>query len=178
MKKANNSNYAFIDSTNLHKGVTDTLGWKLDYKKFRTLLKDKYNVDKAYMFMGFIPTNTGLYTDIQNFGYEIIFKPTIPKEKETKGNCDAELVLQAMIDYEKYNKAIIVSGDGDFYCLIDYLQKHDKLEVVISPNIKWCSSLIKRLGHKIKLVFIEQLRAKLEYLPNTSKGPKNEKVPK
>lgn len=171
MKKEDNINYAFIDSTNLHKGVTDTLGWKLDYKKFRTLLKDKYDVDKTYMFMGFIPTNTGLYTDIQSFGYEIIFKPTIPKQKETKGNCDAELVLQTMIDYDKYNKAVIVSGDGDFYCLIDYLQKHDKLEAVISPNVKWCSSLIKRLAHKIKLVFIEQLRSKLEYLPNTSKRP-------
>lgn len=163
MQKQEN-NFAFIDTTNLHKGVSDTLGWKLDYKKFRKLLAERYGVKKAYMFMGFIATNAGMYRDLQNRGYEIIFKPTIPTEKSTKGNCDAELVLQAMIDYGVYDKAIIVTGDGDFYCLIEYLQKNNKLEAVISPNVRWCSSLIKRLSNKIRHVYVEHLRGKLEFI--------------
>lgn len=122
--------------------------------------------------MGFIPTNAGLYRDLQNRGFEIIFKPTIPTEKATKGNCDAELVLQVMIDYKEYDRAVIVTGDGDFHCLIDYLQKQDKLEAVISPNVRWCSSLIKRLANKIRHVYIEHLRSKLEYVPNNEKAPK------
>lgn len=164
MKKSQN-NFAFIDSTNLHKGVAGTLGWRLDYRKFRTLLAERYGVKKAYMFMGFMPTNAGMYRDLQNYGYEIIFKPTIPTEKATKGNCDAELVLQAMIDYDEYEKAVIVTGDGDFHCLIDYLHKQDKLEVVISPNVRWCSSLIKRMANRIRHVYAEHLRSRLEYLP-------------
>lgn len=164
-------NFAFIDSTNLHKGVAGTLGWNLDYVKFRKLLAERYGVKKAYMFMGYIPTNVSMYNDIQRKGYEIIFKPTIPTEKATKGNCDAELVLQAMIDYKEYEKAVIVTGDGDFHCLIDYLQKQNKLEAVISPNVKWCSSLIKRLSHKIKHVYIEHMKGRLEYIHN-EKAPK------
>lgn len=39
--------YVYIDSNNLNLGIRD-LGWKLDYKKFRVYLKDKYNVSVAY----------------------------------------------------------------------------------------------------------------------------------
>ena len=33
-----------------------------------------------------------------------------------------------MVEYPNYSKALIVTGDGDFYCLVDYLIKHDKLK--------------------------------------------------
>jgi hypothetical protein len=48
--------YAFIDSQNLNLGTSKDIirnrkkiydGWKLDYKKFRKYLKDKYRVEKA-----------------------------------------------------------------------------------------------------------------------------------
>jgi len=42
----------------------------------------------------------------------------ILKNGKVKGNCDAELILQAMIDIDKYEKAVLVSSDGDFACLI------------------------------------------------------------
>jgi uncharacterized LabA/DUF88 family protein len=46
---------------------------------------------------------------------------------KVKGNVDAELVLHAMIEYPNYDKALIVTGDGDFFCLVEYLIKQDKL---------------------------------------------------
>ncbi len=108
------SNYAFIDGQNLNLGIQE-LGWKLDFRKFRIYLKEKYLVSRAYYFIGFIPGNNDLYTSLQDTGYTLIYKPTlITKSGKVKGNCDAELVLQAMIDFNKYDKAIIVSGDGDF----------------------------------------------------------------
>lgn len=70
-------NYAFIDGANLHKGI-GILDWRLDYKRFRRLLEEKYAVKTAYYFVGFIPRNAGLYRDLQKWGYELIFKPTIP----------------------------------------------------------------------------------------------------
>jgi len=156
------NNYAFIDSQNLNLGV-QSLGWKLDHKRFRTYLKEKYDVSVAYLFIGYVQANQDLYSFLQGAGYVLIFKPTLPdKDGKVKGNIDADLVLQAMIDYDKYDKAVIVTSDGDFYSLVKYLYKNNKLERVISPYVKTCSVLLKKTA-KEKIVFIENLRKKLEY---------------
>mgnify|MGYP001609820874 CR=1 FL=1 len=153
--------FAFIDSTNIYKGV-DMLGWKLDWMKFRRLLKERYGAIRAYMFIGYVGGNQDMYRDFQNMGYTLIFKPTLPDQNgRTKGNCDAELVLQAMIDLHEYDKAVIVTGDGDFQCLIKHLRKIGKLGYVISPNRRWCSILLKREARNSH-VFIEEMRLKLE----------------
>ncbi len=159
-KKSNNC--AFIDSQNLNLGV-QSLGWKLDYKRFRIYLKEKYGVTVAYLFIGYLPENQDLYSSLQAAGYRLIFKPTLPdKEGEVKGNVDADIVLQAMLDYNKYDQAVIVSSDGDFYSLVKYLYKQNKLRCVISPYVKTCSVLLKKTARE-KIVFMDNLRQKLEY---------------
>jgi len=166
MKK---NNYAFIDSQNLNLGI-QSLGWKLDYKRFRIYLKEKYNIEKAYLFIGYIPANQDLYSFLQSAGYVLVFKPTLPDKKgEVKGNIDADLVLQVMIDFKEYTKAVIVTSDGDFYSLVKYLYSKNKLELVISPYVKTCSSLLKKTA-KEKIVFMHNLRKKLGYKKkNTAK---------
>jgi len=67
-----------------------------------------------------------------------------------------------MIDYKKYDKALIISSDGDFYSLVKYLYKHDKLKCVMSPYIKTCSVLLKKTA-KEKIIFMNNLKKKLEY---------------
>lgn len=142
------NNYAFIDSQNLNLGI-QSLGWKLDFAKFRRYLKEKYNVTTAYLFLGFVPANQNLYSSLQKKGYVLVFKPVIPDQNgEVKGNIDADLVLQAMIDYKNYEKAVIVSSDGDFHSLVKYLNDNKKLKVVLSPYIKTCSVLLKNLHKK------------------------------
>ncbi|MEK9147729.1 MAG: NYN domain-containing protein [Patescibacteria group bacterium] len=169
------NNYAFIDSQNLNLGIKN-LGWKLSFKKFRIYLKDKYKVSRAYLFIGYIPSNQSLYSSLQEIGYILIFKPTLPDERgDVKGNVDADLVLQAMIDYKKYNKAVIVTSDGDFYSLVKYLYKNKKLKFVISPYIKTCSILLKKTA-KEKIVFMNNLRKKLEYIKNKRKTPLRDKT--
>ena len=82
-------NYAFIDGQNLNLGIKE-LGWKLDLKKLRIYLKDKYSVDKAYYFIGYMESNAVLYKVLQEYGYILIFKPTYSgPEGRIKGNCDA-----------------------------------------------------------------------------------------
>lgn len=155
-------NFAFIDSQNLNLGIRQ-LGWAMDYLKFRRYLKEKYGVEIAYLFIGYMPQNQALYTRLQEYGYVLVFKPVLEKKDGTvKGNVDAELVLQAMIDYEKYEKAVIVSSDGDFACLASYLYGKEKLEKVISPRQQTCSILLKKAS-KEKIVFIDNLRHKLQY---------------
>lgn len=115
--------YAFIDSQNLNLGVK-SLGWKIDWRKFRQYLRNKYHVTEAYVFIGYKPGNETLYTSMQQMGYIVILKPTMELPDGTvKGNVDAELVLHTMLQYENYDKAVIVSGDGDFFCLVEYLEK-------------------------------------------------------
>jgi uncharacterized LabA/DUF88 family protein len=66
-----------------------------------------------------------------------------------------------MIEYANYEKAVIVSGDGDFHCLIEYLAKQDKLLKVIVPNRNDFSSLLRKYMEHI--VSMNNLRNKLEY---------------
>jgi uncharacterized LabA/DUF88 family protein len=161
MKQEELKNYAFIDSQNLNLS-TIRLGWKLDFFRFRVYLREKYKVKIAYLFIGYVPENQDLYNSLQKYGYVLIFKPTLKyKDGRVKGNCDAELVLQTMIEYPNYNKAIIVSGDGDFYCLISYLIKQNKLEKVLIPDWSSYSALLKKFAEKLD--FLNNLRNKLEY---------------
>lgn len=154
--------YAFIDSQNLNLAIRSA-GWQLDFKKFRIYLKDKYKVQKTYLFIGYSAGNERLYTMLQQAGYILIFKPTLQNKggEIIKGNCDAELVLHCMIEYNNFDKAIIVSGDGDFYCLVEYLAKNNKLlKIGIPTRHAYSSLLIKFLDY---FFFISHLRDKLGY---------------
>ncbi len=160
MKKPQN-NYAFIDSQNLNLSIRKQ-GWVLDFKRFRQYLRDKYNVTQAFLFIGYVAENYDLYTKLQRDGFIVIFKPTLKLPDGTvKGNVDAELVLHTMIEYENYDKAVIVTGDGDFYCLVDYLRKKDKLLKLVIPNRNAFSSLLRKMT--AHMLFMNDLKGKLEY---------------
>lgn len=170
MKKKKN-NFAFIDSQNVNLAIR-SLGWKLDFARFRVYLKEKYGVSKAFLFIGYVEGNNDLYISLQSAGFICIFKPTLEyKDGTTKGNCDAELVLHAMIQYPNYNKAVIVTGDGDFYCLVQYLLEKEKLERVLIPNFLKYSALLKRFGRK-QLSFMNDLKNKLGYRERVKRGKK------
>ena len=127
MKKESN-NYAFIDSQNLNLGI-QKLGWKLNYQKFRIYLTEKYSVKKAYIFIGFVALNQSLYDRLQEACFILKFKPTVPDANgNIKGNIDADIVLRAALELNDYDKAVIVSSDGDFYSLVQYLYENNKLE--------------------------------------------------
>ncbi|OGM93975.1 hypothetical protein A2524_01630 [Candidatus Wolfebacteria bacterium RIFOXYD12_FULL_48_21] len=158
------NNYAFIDSQNLNLAIKDQ-GWNLDFERFRIYLKDKYSVTKAFIFIGYIPTNQPLYTALQKYGYILVFKPTLElPDGRVKGNVDAEMVLHTMIEYSNYEKALIVTGDGDFYCLVDHLKNNGKLAGVMIPNGKKYSSLLRTFTGDT--IFMNNLKEKLGYNKN------------
>lgn len=160
-------NYAFIDAQNLNLGIKE-LGWALDWRKLRIYLKEKYSVETAYLFIGYMEENQDLYQSLQKSGYILIFKEVLQhKNGLIKGNCDAELVLQAMIDYEKYEQAIIISGDGDFACLVRHLKKQGKLRKVLVPNIEKYSALLKKAAAGEYLDCLNNLKNKLSYIKST-----------
>ncbi len=156
--------YVFIDSQNLNLGTSKDIfhertliykGWKLDFKKFRRYLTDKFRVDKAFLCIGYIKQNEKLYEQLKSYGFNLIFKPTVKDSLgKLKGNVDAELVLHAAaIEFPQYDRAVVVSGDGDFYCLYEFLEKNKKLFKIIIPNRKSESSLLKQFqGYKVFLI--------------------------
>lgn len=95
------------------------------------------------------------------------------KDGTTKGNCDAELVLKAMIEYVNYDKAVIVTGDGDFYCLINYFIEKNKLQAVLIPNRQKFSALLKLKHFRPYLRYMNDLEAKLKYI---KKMPREDKT--
>ncbi len=152
------NNFAFIDSQNLNLGI-ESQGWKLDFSKFRIYLKHRFFVTQAYIFIGYVSGYESLYVYLQKCGYIVIHKPTLEIDGKIKDNCDADLVLHTMIEYENYDKAVIVSGDGDFHCLLEYLEQKDKLEKLLVPNYRSYSSLLKRFNRDT--VFLNQLKEKI-----------------
>lgn len=145
MKKI--SNYAFIDGNNLYLGAK-AQGIKLDYRSLRFYLRDKLNVERAFIFIGYDSTQSALYSALQSYGFILVFKPTVIYSddngmRQMKGNVDAELVLHsAAIEYGDYNQAIVITSDGDFACLMRYLTEKGKLAKIITPTARY-SKLLK-----------------------------------
>jgi uncharacterized LabA/DUF88 family protein len=160
---ATKGNYAFIDGNNLYLSAKG-LGWKISNVRFRTYLKDKYHIDVAYYFIGYIKENEGLYNNLRNSGFTLIFKKVgHDVDNKPKGNVDAELVLQAMIDIEEYEKALIVTSDGDFACLVTHLIKMGKLLKVLAASKKGCSDILSDASGP-NIDYLDFLRSKIEYI--------------
>lgn len=137
------NNYAFIDNNNMYRALK-RLWWKIDYFRFRRFLADKYKVEKAYIFSGYLPEYEYLYQTFEKAWFINVFKPVVKTGEIIKGNCDAELVLEAMKEYNNYDKAVIVTWDGDFYCLVDHLYQSKKLEILLIPDDYAYSSLLRK----------------------------------
>ena len=147
-------NIAFIDGQNLHLGTTSSdPSWKVDLKRFRVYLKEKYKVQKAYYFLGVADGNYNkLYEEIQSAGFVLVFRLHNTKMTgKKKGNIDVNLVFTVMEQLYKNkitDKVVLVSGDGDYKILVDFLIEENKFEKVLLPNFKKASSLYKKISRK------------------------------
>ncbi|OGD72440.1 hypothetical protein A3A84_02560 [Candidatus Collierbacteria bacterium RIFCSPLOWO2_01_FULL_50_23] len=151
--------YAFIDSQNLNLGVRSQ-GWRLDFPRFFVYLKDKLKVTKAFLFIGYLKENQKLYRALTESGYTLVYKPIAHGEfGKVKGNVDAELVLHSMIEFKNYKKAVVVTGDGDFFCLVEYLDGRGKLGRIVIPNRKKYSRFYVRF--KDKALFVNDIKSKV-----------------
>jgi uncharacterized LabA/DUF88 family protein len=172
--------YAFIDNQNLNVTVQN-LGWKMDWRKFRKYLSDKHGVTQAFMFIGYVPEYEEMYKFLHDAGYSIVLKPTYDmtkprpeeseeekrqkEEKKVKGNVDADLVLWVMKEMKNYDQAVLVTGDGDFYSVIEYLDEQKKLAKLLTPSWQYShlfnkfESYIERLDqHRRELAYHDSRR--------------------
>ncbi|MFM2414807.1 MAG: hypothetical protein RI911_500 [Candidatus Parcubacteria bacterium] len=146
------STLAFIDGQNLHLGTKEE-SWTVDLARFRVYLKDKYAVTEAYYFLGYVRddvTTQTLYTTIQKAGFILIFKEhSASMYGQKKGNVDTDIVFEMfrhLIDDREQPHIVLVSGDGDYKKVVDYLISKKLFKKILFPNKKYASSLYKKLG--------------------------------
>jgi uncharacterized LabA/DUF88 family protein len=144
----------YIDGNNLYRAAKE-LGYELDYKKFRGWLRQKYKPQSVYLFIGLIPSRSIFYQHLQECGFILIFKQTVSIKGTVKGNCDAELVLKSVSDFytKNFDSCILITGDGDFGCLVEFFRDSGALSGVLSPSEKRCSILIK--NKNIEVTFLD-----------------------
>lgn len=175
--------FAFIDAQNIAKGIENS-GWKIDWSAFRQWLAKKHNVSQAYMYIGYMAQNRDLYLQLNNNGFNIDLKQTVKSMRnssgpyetnDVKGNVDVDLTIGVWREYAHYDKAIIISGDGDFASLIQYLIDNKKLKNIIVPE--FYSSLFKKFGNHV--IELNSYRGELNYVRNqrSNQKSKNSKVP-
>jgi len=148
-------NLAFIDGQNLYMGTTKNIAhpWTIDLRKFRVYLEAKYQVSVAYYFLGYInENNQDLYETIQKAGFLLRFRQhNSAMLGNKKGNVDSEIIFNIMkklYKKEKFSKIILVTGDGDYKMLVDFLVEENRLEKILFPNRRFASSLYKKLGNQ------------------------------
>lgn len=145
------NNLAFVDGQNLYMGTnSENPPWMVDLIKFRNYLSRKYSVQKAYYFLGFVDeSNQELYDNIQEAGFILKFREhsSVMMSKK-KGNVDTDIVfdiLKRMYKKELFDKIVLVTGDGDYKMLVDFLIEEDKFEKILFPNKQFASSLYKKI---------------------------------
>lgn len=127
--------------------------WIIDLFRFRIYLRRKYDVSKAYYFLGYSQgTNQGLYEEIQNSGFVLMFRKHNPAMIGVKkGNVDSDIIfhiMKKMCQKEDFEKIILVSGDGDYKLMVDFLIEEGRFGRILFPNKKFASSLYKGIGNR------------------------------
>jgi uncharacterized LabA/DUF88 family protein len=165
------NNQAFIDGQNLRYSTAKSdKPWAVDLKRFRVYLREKYKVDKAYYFIGYhIDAYDDLYNFLQESGYIVVFR----KHSEImatlkKGNVDTDIVFTIMrkiADSETFDKVILVSGDGDYFKMVQYLVDKNKFAKILAPHKDRMSSLYSRFlsPHYYDFLDKDSIKNKLIY---------------
>ncbi len=160
-------NLAFIDGQNLYMGTAkrEQDPWRIDLKRFRVYLEQKYGVAKAYYFLGYVQeTNEELYEEIQAAGFVLVFREhNAAMLGKKKGNVDSDIIFQTMkrmYKAEVPGKIFLVSGDGDYKMLVDFLIEEKKFGKMLFPNRQYASSLYKKLGSEY-FDYLESVRDKI-----------------
>lgn len=168
-------NEAFIDGQNLHIN-TKSNGWKIDLARFRVYLQEKYKADQAYYFIGSEDeAHHNLYQTIQKAGFNLVFrKHNLKMTGHKKGNVDTDIVFTIMAkiaDRENFDQVVLVSGDGDYYKMVEYLIKKKRFGKLLSPNRRSTSSLYRKFTPEhVDFLDKPEIKAKIGIRENNIKN--------
>ncbi|MFA6918176.1 MAG: NYN domain-containing protein [Candidatus Gracilibacteria bacterium] len=106
------------------------------------------------------------YQKLNNFGYKLFLKPVKLYEQEDgttkrKANCDVDMAFYLMKEKDNFNKAIILSGDGDFLPVLKHLKKMKKEVVVLARGERTAKEIKQFAGSNFR--DFEYLETKISY---------------
>jgi uncharacterized LabA/DUF88 family protein len=131
----------FIDGANLY-ATSKSLGFDIDYRKLLKEFRSRGYLVRAYYYTAMVEDQE--YSSIRPLidwldynGFKVVTKPV--KEftdsagrRKVKGNMDIELAVDAMEVAEHVNEIVLFSGDGDFRCLVEAIQRKGVRVSVVS----------------------------------------------
>lgn len=141
----------------------------VDFGKFRKYLNNKYNAGEVYYYLGYTQNeNEDLYDEIQKSGMILKFREhNSTMVGKNKGNVDSDIIftiMKRLYKKDDFNRILIVSGDGDYKMLVDFLVEEERFERILFPNGRFASSLYNSLDNKYKLsIDRETVRKFIEY---------------
>ncbi len=165
------ANIAYVDGQNLYMGTAKSEPvWHIDLARFRVYLLRKYNVEKAFYYLGYVQDSKSaeeLYEEIQSAGFILVFRQhTSAMLGKKKGNVDSDIIFSIMKRLYKdkdFEKVILVSGDGDYKSLVDFLIEEKRFAKILFPNRQYASSLYNGIGAPFFAYLSDtDVRAKIE----------------
>ena len=90
------------------------------------------------------------YLKLEEFGYSLFLKPVKLYDQDDgttkrKANCDVDMAFHLMKEKDNFNRAVVLSGDGDFLPVLKYLKKVGK-EVIMLGRGKRTAKEIKQFA--------------------------------
>lgn len=159
----------FVDGNNLY-GAQKKLGWTVDfYKLIAFASKGGQMIDATYFTPTTSKTNPHIANMISRAGFSVISKPAT--EDKTSGevykaNMDIELAVNVILSMPTYDKAVLVTGDGDFEYILSVLRTHGKLFTIISTDAVAGRQLKNSAG--MHFIDLADHRDALEYVSTSS----------
>lgn len=141
----------FIDAANVFYSQR-TLGWRIDYIKLATYLKEEVELSGIYYYtgqVGSLEKQMSFINKLKEGGYQVASKEVkMIKVSATqsipKGSLDVELALDAYRFREEFETLVLFSGDSDFAYLLDLLKQEGKQVIVVSMRGHVARELIER----------------------------------
>lgn len=132
----------FVDVSNIYYSQ-QTLGWQIDYQKVISFFKKNTKLIIAYFYSGVVSKNKKqqkFFAKMRKFGFKVKtkevkwIKDKTGKVLKGKGNLDIELALDMTHLCNRFDTAILMSGDSDFVPAVKFVQKKGKKVIVFSSR--------------------------------------------
>ena len=144
----------FIDAANIIHCYKDTK-WKIDLKKLKKYFESKCILKGIYYYSAYFEESTtqkSFFEMLSRKGFILRMKKIkkILNNDGTitlKGNCDTDIVVDAVASMKEYDTAVIMSGDSDFVSLVNLLRGKGKKVVIISTRWHVAKDLIDAADH-------------------------------
>lgn len=163
-KQSKSKIYAFIDASNIIYGASDH-GWKMDFAKLFLYLRVRFKVDRIYYYAGLDKDNLKqihFYEKLQEFGYTLRLVPVkVFRDGKKKADIDSRMTFEMMKYFAEYNNAVILTGDGDYYWVLEYLLLHKK-SVKLIAHTKSTAKELKRLFGE-EFTDLSRIKNKIEF---------------